>query len=93
MAICREERHGIGIRIPCRWGKPHSNLVINFNLSVRSNHFTCISSRGLNSIQLHELGHNLGLGHAGEDGGGYGDSSCYMGRLCKRYLISKIDLI
>ena len=30
-------------------------------------------------IQLHELGHNLGLGHSGEDGGGYGDSSCYMG--------------
>ena len=31
------------------------------------------------SVQLHELGHNLGLGHAGEDGAGYGDGSCYMG--------------
>jgi hypothetical protein len=30
-------------------------------------------------IQLHELGHNMGLGHSGEDGGGYGDASCYMG--------------
>ena len=30
-------------------------------------------------VQLHELGHNLGLGHAGEDDAGYGDSSCYMG--------------
>eukprot|EP00804_Cyclotella_cryptica_P015542 CCRYP_003574-RC/>CCRYP_003574-RC protein AED:0.06 eAED:0.06 QI:113/1/1/1/0.8/0.75/16/1817/1111 len=30
-------------------------------------------------IQLHELGHNLGLGHAGEDGSSYGDGSCYMG--------------
>eukprot|EP00804_Cyclotella_cryptica_P007729 CCRYP_001349-RA/>CCRYP_001349-RA protein AED:0.03 eAED:0.03 QI:702/0.83/0.76/1/0.83/0.84/13/138/1465 len=30
-------------------------------------------------VQLHELGHNLGLGHAGEDGAGYGDGSCYMG--------------
>jgi predicted Zn-dependent protease len=32
------------------------------------------------SVQLHELGHNLGLSHSGEDDGGYGDSSCYMGK-------------
>lgn len=31
------------------------------------------------SVQLHELGHNLGLGHTGEDGASYGDGSCYMG--------------
>eukprot|EP00956_Cyclotella_meneghiniana_P029363 scaffold70782_cov63-Cyclotella_meneghiniana.AAC.2 len=30
-------------------------------------------------VQLHELGHNLGLGHSGDEGGGYGDHSCYMG--------------
>ena len=31
------------------------------------------------SVQLHELGHNPGLGHAREDGASYGDSLCYMG--------------
>lgn len=30
-------------------------------------------------IQMHEIGHNLGLQHAGEDGEEYGDASGYMG--------------
>jgi len=31
------------------------------------------------SVQMHEIGHNLGLGHAGENGVSYGDKSGYMG--------------
>lgn len=34
---------------------------------------------GLSSIVSHELGHNLGLAHSGEDGNSYGDQSGLMG--------------
>ena len=30
-------------------------------------------------VLMHEVGHNLGMGHSGESGGEYGDESCIMG--------------
>ena len=31
------------------------------------------------SLQMHDIGHNLGLRHSGENGGEYADSSRMMG--------------
>jgi hypothetical protein len=43
------------------------------------------------TTHVHEIGHNLGMAHSGEENSRYGDATCYMGELLLSFSVVVVD--